>query len=225
MNVKQKIYDSREKTNSLMKIENNYFHYLNLEKIRKRKPVFCSPGKISHNSKISTNDYYIEQENRIVNNILRKIREKPVKPKINSNMAAKEMHDDIRKKYQEMKKQKIDQENAIYKKRILSQKPFLCVKSMDLDYERSKILKNKKLESEDVVLPPIWINPRDYNKKRNNTEVKLDNDNKSSSIGGGSQSVRTKERTSNQSKCDKEERKEISKTQQNEIKEDNIPED
>lgn len=174
MNAKQKAYDSYEKTNKLLKVSNNYYHYLNLEKIKHRKPKFSPSERLIRHNKKPFTDYYLIQENKVVGSILKSIREKSPKPLINSLMNAKLMHDDLRKKYQDLAKQKRDEENALYKKRIASQKPFISVKSMDLDYENSKNKVIKKLEIEDIVLPPIWVNPKKNSKKRSVTESKID---------------------------------------------------
>lgn len=186
MNQRQKIYESKGRSNILSKVENNYFHYLNLKEIRRRKPVYCSTEKLNHQKKNISANYYIKKENKYMQKMLNAIYERPVRPKINSLVSAKEMHDDLREKYQELRNKKIRDENSFYRKRIASQKPFLCVKSMDLEFENSKNNMKRRLDSGDVILPPIWMNPRNLNKK-SYTESKIDciSDKRSlNSIGG-----------------------------------------
>ena len=40
MNPRQKSYDSYDKTNKLLKLTNSYYHYRNLETIKKRRPQY-----------------------------------------------------------------------------------------------------------------------------------------------------------------------------------------
>ena len=40
MKLRQKIYDSSEQTNKLIKITNSYHLFKNLERIKNRKPIY-----------------------------------------------------------------------------------------------------------------------------------------------------------------------------------------
>ncbi len=174
MNPRQRIYDSYEKTNKLIKVNNSYHHFVNLEKIKNRKPEFYPYQKVPYYGGIRKDDFEVKRDNKVVGKIIRSIRDKPPKPKINSLMSAKEMHDDVRKKYQEIVNKRIAQENAFYKKRIKAQKPFVSVKSLDKDYENCKNKYTKRIVSEDINLPLIKSSARLKIYQRSNTEGKID---------------------------------------------------
>ena len=42
MNPRQKSYDSYDKTNKLLKLTNSYYHFRNLEFIKKRRPLYSN---------------------------------------------------------------------------------------------------------------------------------------------------------------------------------------
>ena len=46
MNQRQRSYDSYDKTNKLLKLTNSFYHFRNLEHIKKRKPQFGSNNPI-----------------------------------------------------------------------------------------------------------------------------------------------------------------------------------
>ena len=61
MKLRQKIYDSSESINRLIKITNSFHHYNNLKKIRERKPLYHNINNYNNkrNKKSSNSDWYI----------------------------------------------------------------------------------------------------------------------------------------------------------------------
>ena len=73
MKLRQKIYDSSESINRLIKITNSFHHYNNLKKIKERKPLYYnSKFNVQKNKKFSyieKNKYYSNNnENNIIIN-------------------------------------------------------------------------------------------------------------------------------------------------------------
>ena len=62
MKLRQKIYDSSESINRLIKITNSFHHYNNLKKIKERKPLYYinkfNPQKNKKSSVNDKNKYY-----------------------------------------------------------------------------------------------------------------------------------------------------------------------
>ena len=69
---RQKIYDSSEQINKLIKVTNSYHLYRNLEKIKNRKPIYVNDYNYQQKktekgkSHSDLNDYYQMQENLIL---------------------------------------------------------------------------------------------------------------------------------------------------------------
>ena len=150
MKLRQKIYDSSERTNKLIKITNSYHLFKNLEKIKNRKPIYANnnypPKKINQN----LNEYYINKDNKFKNNILDK----------KSTKNAYENYIDINNlfnnKESRLVNSKLVKENENYIKRINNQKPFISSKSLDKEYKMKVAMKKyKKNGSKNVLLPPI----------------------------------------------------------------------
>ena len=183
MNPRQKSYDSYDKTNKLLKITNSFYHFKNLELIKKRKSQYNNPPTFYNNRrKLQTpfQNFYIKKENENIKNKLNQIRFKPIKPIINNSFLTKEMKiQQFRQQYKNLDLKKREEENQNYKKRIKNQKAFIDPKAMDKDFQEEHIktvLKLKKIgENENVVLPPIrnsHDNPTLMESKKyyNNTE-------------------------------------------------------
>ena len=190
MNPRQKSYDSYDKTNKLLKLTNSYYHFRNLEFIKKRRPLYSNtpvysihPKKTKKKQSILFQTYYVKKQNESIKNKINKILLRPIKPKMNDEFLSKE------KKLQKMKQfyknifnKKRDEDNEYYKNRIKSQKAFMNPKAMDKNFNTEHIKAMMKLrkigENENVVLPQIKSssdNPSvfDYHKYYNNTESVL----------------------------------------------------
>ena len=183
MNPRQKSYDSYDKTNKLLKITNSFYHFRNLELIKKRKSQYNKPPTFYTNRrKLQTpfQNFYIQQQNENIKNKLNQIRFKPIKPNINNSFLLKELKmQQFRQQYKNLDLKKREEENQNYKKRIKNQKAFIDPKAMDKDYQEEHtktLLKLRKIgENENVVLPPIrnsHDNPTLMESKKyyNNTE-------------------------------------------------------
>ena len=165
MKLRQKIYDSSEQINKLIKITNSYHLYKNLEKIKNRRPIYInsynnqkkSESRKSHND---LNDYYKKKENLIFGKILEEINAKKVKSPINleQNKLINNSRDS-RLVHNNLKKQALEKENENYKKRIYSQKAFCSAKTLEQEYNKRLIFgKSKNNNSNDskiLILPPI----------------------------------------------------------------------
>ena len=82
MNIRQKIYDSSESINRLIKITNSFHHYNNLQKIRERKPLYNINNYNNMRNKqvsrsnlgINNNYIYKNKENDIIINSIDKMK-------------------------------------------------------------------------------------------------------------------------------------------------------
>ena len=164
MNPRQKSYDSYDKTNKLLKLTNSYYHFKNMELIKKRKPQYSKrPTYYPSNKKPHValfQNYYIKIQNENIKSKLNQIRLKPIKPKINNIFLSKELKiQEFRKQHKNLYIKRREEENENYKKRIKNQKAFIDPKAMDKDFqeEHTKTLNKlrKIAENENVVLPPI----------------------------------------------------------------------
>ena len=187
MNPRQKSYDSYDKTNKLLKLTNSYYHFRNLEFIKKRRPLYSNtpvysihPKKTKKKQSILFQTYYVKKQNESIKNKINKILLRPIKPKMNDEFLSKE------KKLQKMKQfyknifnKKRDEDNEYYKNRIKIQKAFINPKAMDKNFNTEHIKAMMKLrkirENENVVLPQIKSssdNPSvfEFHKYYNNTD-------------------------------------------------------
>ena len=158
MNLRQRLYDSKDSANIKIKITNSSVLLKNLEEIRNRKPIFTSNSYIKRQkSKLNLNDYYRRQENMIINKIIDEIRYKERKPIVNTEQ--NQLIDNSmksRKKHYKLNNLAIKKENENFKRRLFNQKPFLSAKSLDEEY-KDMLRKNsaKKKASQSLILPPI----------------------------------------------------------------------
>ena len=80
MNLRQKLYDSNDSGNTLIKIKNSSSLSKNLRDIRTRKPIYINNINNSlsqrKNSKLDFEDYYRKKENKIINKIIGEIKTK-----------------------------------------------------------------------------------------------------------------------------------------------------
>ena len=165
MNPRQRSYDSFDKTNTLLKLTNSYYHNKNLDLIKNRKSQYTTrkTENLLHKSKYLQpfKDYFVIKENKSMANKINDMKWRPVKPKINRFFLDKESRiQGFRQRYQNINKMAIQNENLNYKKRIKDQKPFISTKFMDKDYKENHVKTLQKLrqvnESEGgSTLPPI----------------------------------------------------------------------
>ena len=164
MKLRQKIYDSSEQTNKLIKITNSYHLFKNLEKIKNRKPIYINnsdfllkrePKQRSH---VDLKDYYKRREDEIFGKVLGTIKAKKVYPMTNTEQSriinnTKES----RLLHKMLEKETIEKDNEKFKRRLFNQKPFISAKSMDKEYKRlSNMEKKRKYNaSRKLILPPI----------------------------------------------------------------------
>ena len=163
MNFRQRAYDSFDRSNYNLKITNSYYHFKNLELIKRRKPQYSNPPTFYLNKKhheAPFRNYYIIKQNKNIQNKLNQIRWKPLKPVINDIFLTKESKiQEFRQQHQNLFIKRRKEENENYKKRIKNQKAFIDPKAMDKDYQEEHtktLMKLRKIqENEKVVLPPI----------------------------------------------------------------------
>ena len=168
MKLRQKIYDSSEKTNKLIKITNSYHLYKNLESIRNRKPIYINnynyPFKKANRQKSHNDlsDYYKNQETLVFNKILEGINSKKVERPLNNeqNLLIKNSRES-RLLHKSIEDKTLEKENEKYKKRIYGQKAVISAKDLDEEYKRRLFLgkiknnNNKNNKSNELKLPPI----------------------------------------------------------------------
>lgn len=182
MNPRQRAYDSYDKTNKLLKLTNSFYHFRNLEYIKRRKVQYGTPPTFYQNRKpyvAPFQNYYIIKQNENMQNKLNKIRSRPIKAKMNDIFLTKESKiQEFAQRHKNLDIKIIEKENENYKKRIKNQKAFIDPKAMDKDYkeEHTKtLMKLKKIgDNDNIVLPPIK-NSHDFpslveTKKYYNTE-------------------------------------------------------
>ena len=163
MNPRQKSYDSYDKTNKLLKLTNSYYHFRNLELIKKRKPQYSKRPTYYQDKKhhiAPFQNYFIKKQNENIQNKLKQIRSRPVKPKINDFFLSKELKiQEFRQQHKNLFIKNREEENKKYKKRIKNQKAFIDPKAMDKDFQEEHtktLMKLKKIgDNENIVLPPI----------------------------------------------------------------------
>ena len=158
MNLRQKLYDSQDSANVLMKINNSSSLFKNLEKIQNRKPLYAKASslkKISRNNKES--DYYLNQENKIFGKLLISISDKEVKSRFDTeqNELIKNNRNS-RRKHLKLRNMKIGNENNFYWNRVFNQKSVISPKQYDKEFNNLvNKLNAKKKANKKLILPPI----------------------------------------------------------------------
>lgn len=163
MNPRQKSYDSYDKTNKLLKLTNSYYHFRNLELIKKRKPQYSNRPTYYQTKKQHVapfQNYYIKRQNENIQYKLNQIRSRPIKPKINDVFLSKESKiQEFRQQHKNLYIKRREEENLNYKRRIKNQKAFIDPRAMDKDFQEEHtktLMKLRKIgDNENVVLPPI----------------------------------------------------------------------
>ena len=157
MNIRQKIYDSNNSGNVLIKIKNSSSLSKNLEKIRNRKPLYLKiPLFERKKSKSNLIDYYRKQENLVVYKILEEIRTKEIKPIFTEQNELIKNSKKSKENLYRMHNKEIKQENENFRKRLLNLKPFISARGLDKEYNNSILRRSaKKKASMSLILPPI----------------------------------------------------------------------
>ena len=158
MNLRQKLYDSQDSANILMKINNSSSLFKNLEKIQNRKPLYAKASslkKFNRNNKES--DYYLNQENKIFEKILVSITDKEVKARYNTEQNELINNNrNSRRKHLKLRNMKIGNENNFYWNRVFNQKSVISPKQYDKEFNNLvNKLNAKKKANKKLILPPI----------------------------------------------------------------------
>ncbi len=158
MNLRQKLYDSQDSANVLMKINNSSSLFKNLEKIQNRKPLYANASslkKINRNNKES--DYYLNKENKIFSKILVSITDKEVKARYNTEQNELINNNrNSRRKHLKLRNMKIGNENNFYWNRVFNQKSVISPKQYDKEFNNLvNKLNVKKKANKKLILPPI----------------------------------------------------------------------
>ena len=158
MNFRQKLYDSQDSGNVLIKINNSSALFKNLEEIQSRKPIYTkSPivKKMSKNTKQV--DYYRNQENKIFGKILIGISDREIKSRFNTEQNELINNNrNSRRKYLKIRNMKIENENKSFLNRVFNQKSVISPKKYDKDFnEMVNKFNAKKKANKKLILPPI----------------------------------------------------------------------
>ena len=158
MNFRQKLYDSQDSANILMKINNSSSLFKNLEKIQNRKPIYVKTSlhkKNSRNNKES--DYYLNQENKIFGKLLISISDKEVKSRFNTEQNELINNNrNSRRKHLKLRNMIIGKENKSFLNRVFNQRSVISPKKMDKEFNEMLAKFNvKKKANKKLILPPI----------------------------------------------------------------------
>ena len=158
MNFRQKLYDSQDSGNVLIKINNSSALFRNLEKIQSRKPIYTkaslSQKKNKNNKQV---DYYRNQENKIFGKILIGITDREVKSRFNTEQNELINNNrNSRRKYQKIRNMMILNENQSFMNRVFNQRSVISPKKYDKDFnEMVNRFNAKKKANRKLILPPI----------------------------------------------------------------------
>ena len=158
MNFRQKLYDSQDSGNVLIKINNSSALFKNLEKIQSRKPIYTkaslSQKKNKNNKQV---DYYRNQENKIFGKILIGITDREVKSRFNTEQNELINNNrNSRRKYQKIRNMMISNENQSFMNRVFNQRSVISPKKYDKDFnEMVNRFNAKKKANRKLILPPI----------------------------------------------------------------------
>ena len=158
MNFRQKLYDSQDSGNVLIKINNSSALFKNLEKIQSRKPIYTkaslSQKKNKNNNQV---DYYRNQENKIFGKILIGITDREVKSRFNTEQNELINNNrNSRRKYQKIRNMMILNENQSFMNRVFNQRSVISPKKYDKDFnEMVNRFNAKKKANRKLILPPI----------------------------------------------------------------------
>ena len=158
MNLRQKLYDSPDQGNVLIKINNSSSLFKNLEKINNRKPIYVkSPITKRKNNYNKESDYYLRQENKIFGKLLINITDKEVKSRFNTEQNELVNNNrNSRNKYLKIRNNRITNENKSFMNRVFNQKSIINPKKYDKDFnEMVNKFNAKKKANKKLILPLI----------------------------------------------------------------------
>ena len=158
MNLRQKLYDSQDSANVLMKINNSSSLFKNLEKIQNRKPLYAKASSLKKFNRYNKeSDYYLNQENKIFEKILVSITDKEVKARYNTEQNELINNNrNSRRKHLKLRNMKIGNENNFYWNRVFNQKSVISPKQYDKEFNNLvNKLNAKKKANKKLILPPI----------------------------------------------------------------------
>ena len=159
MNFRQKLYDSQDSGNVLIKINNSSSLFKNLEEIQSRKPIYIkAPLSKKKNNYNKQSDYYLKRENKIFGKILIDITDKEVKSRFNTEQNELVNNNrNSRRKYLKIRNMMIGNENRSFMNRVFNQKSVISPQKYDKDFnEMVKKINNKKKANKKLILPPIY---------------------------------------------------------------------
>ena len=159
MNYIQRSYDNNNKINFNIKINNSYFHFLNMKKIYDRKPVYTikrlNIPKMKTNTTQLQNNYYVTRENEIYKKIINGIRSTKAKPKLNDYYREKEEKlKDYRRQNRTLEKKKLIRENSNFIKRLKTQKSSLRIRDIDKNYKENHLKMLERLRKKNTLILP-----------------------------------------------------------------------
>ena len=159
MNFRQKLYDSQDSGNVLIKINNSSSLFKNLGEIQSRKPIYIkAPLSKKKNNYNKQSDYYLKRENKIFGKILIDITDKEVKSRFNTEQNELVNNNrNSRRKYLKIRNMMIGNENRSFMNRVFNQKSVISPQKYDKDFnEMVKKINNKKKANKKLILPPIY---------------------------------------------------------------------
>ena len=159
MNFRQKLYDSQDSGNVLIKINNSSSLFKNLGEIQSRKPIYIkAPLSKKKNNYNKQSDYYLKRENKIFGKILIDITDKEVKSRFNTEQNELVNNNrNSRRKYLKIRNMMIGNENRSFMNRVFNQKSVISPQKYDKDFnEMVKKFNNKKKANKKLILPPIY---------------------------------------------------------------------
>ena len=158
MNFRQKLYDSQDSGNVLIKINNSSALFKNLEEIQSRKPIYTKSPTVKKMSKNTKQvDFYRNQENKIFGKILIGISDREIKSRFNTEQNELINNNrNSRRKYLKIRNMKIENENKSFLNRVFNQKSVISPKKYDKDFnEMVNKFNAKKKANKKLILPPI----------------------------------------------------------------------
>ena len=186
MNYIQRSYDRNNRINFNIKINNSYFHFINMQKIYDRKPVYNTNKRLIYprmktNPTQLQNNYFVMRENEVYKKIINGIRSTKAKPKLNDYYRTKEEKlRDYRRQNRTLEKKKLVRENSSFRKRLKTQKSALRIREIDKDYKENHLKMLERLKKKNTLILPsinrigqyLTRSPRN-NRKNSNYEYSL----------------------------------------------------
>jgi len=159
MNYIQRSYDRNNRSNFNIKINNSYFHFINMQKIYDRKPVYNTIKRLYPRMKTNStqlqNNYFVMRENEIYKKIISGIRSTKAKPKINDFYREREEKlRDYRKQNRTLEKKKLIRENSSFIKRLKTQKSTLRIRDIDKNYKENHLKILERLRKKNTLILP-----------------------------------------------------------------------